>query len=111
MGTKHIAVSVLEEHSELVGLGRDSGSYQRRHHTQSANSIWRMTISTLLSTVFAIPPRFQGLNDTSQHRHPYPTLVMCSRGYSFRVKDTGDGDQSPDGDMDMLHGSAYQSNI
>eukprot|EP00971_Amphidinium_carterae_P154366 3061132-Amphidinium_carterae.1 len=46
MGTKHVAVSVRKKHCELVGLGGDSGSYQRRHHTQSANSVSTTTTST-----------------------------------------------------------------
>eukprot|EP00971_Amphidinium_carterae_P010905 215083-Amphidinium_carterae.5 len=41
----------------MVGLGGECSKDERRHHVQSANSIWTVIMSTLLTTVMTLPQR------------------------------------------------------
>eukprot|EP00971_Amphidinium_carterae_P161798 3207461-Amphidinium_carterae.1 len=48
---------MFEEYCGMVGLGGEHDEDLRRHPDQSANSISTVRVSTLLSTVLALPQR------------------------------------------------------
>eukprot|EP00971_Amphidinium_carterae_P325034 6455107-Amphidinium_carterae.2 len=72
LGTKHIAVSILNKHCSMVGLGSEHDKDERRHHVQSANSISPInsTDSTSKSTfpsLSLVVPELQASTTGAEH--------------------------------------------